>query len=426
MHQNDLLVPAECATTSADNMVASHAPDRPKSICLFGLFGMDNYGNDGSLEAMLMFLRQTWPDARYACICIDPAKVRRHHAIDAVPISWPGFTNRLLRACDKAGLARKLVNWLIAINHICKFDVLIIPGTSTLCDYRANPFGAPYALFRWAAAARLCGTKLYFVSTGAGPIHRRLSRTMLTYVAKWAHYRSFRDMVSKDFLTGLGIDTRMDAVYPDLAFKLPIPAPRAVSAVRPVTVALGLMDYNGWQGHALCDTAVYAIYLTKMVQCAEALLGKGYRVRLLVGEIADQRAVADLVLGLEQRGYAAATGGAARIVAEPVGSLHDLMRQMQDTNVVVASRFHNVICALKLSKPTVAIGYEAKHDALMADFGLADFCQHIEQFDVQRLLEQIAELLRGAAEYEDMIRERLVTIHRRLLQQEVMLADAIQ
>src|ERR1700752_1181185 len=109
---------------------------KPKSICLFGLFGMDNYGNDGSLEAMLAFLRSTWPHANYTCICLDPAKVREVHGIQTMPISWPGFKNRVLRVCEKAtGTAlRKLVNWGMAVNRIRKFDVLIVPGTSTLCD----------------------------------------------------------------------------------------------------------------------------------------------------------------------------------------------------------------------------------------------------------------------------------------------------
>ncbi len=45
---------------------------KAKRICLFGLLGMDNYGNDGSLEAMLLFLRETWPDVTLSCVCIGP------------------------------------------------------------------------------------------------------------------------------------------------------------------------------------------------------------------------------------------------------------------------------------------------------------------------------------------------------------------
>lgn len=120
---------------------SQHGQQRPKNICLFGLFGMNNYGNDGSLEATLIFLRQTWPDANYACICVDPEKIQRRFAIATAPISWSGFTNRFLRLCDKAmgGVPRKLANWVVAVNYLRNFDVLIVPGTSALCDCRWIP-----------------------------------------------------------------------------------------------------------------------------------------------------------------------------------------------------------------------------------------------------------------------------------------------
>ncbi len=403
---------------------SQHGQQRPKNICLFGLFGMNNYGNDGSLEATLIFLRQTWPDANYACICVDPEKIQRRFAIATAPISWSGFTNRFLRLCDKAmgGVPRKLANWVVAVNYLRNFDVLIVPGTSALCDCRSDSLGVPYAVFRWTSAAKFCGTKLYFINTGAGPIHRRLNRAMLTCAARSAHYRSFRDFMSKNYLTGLGIDTRMDAVYPDLAFRLPTPPSKSAERDRPTTIGIGLMDYNGWHGHAAPDAAIYGTYLMKMVEVSTALISQGYRIRLLAGESADQRTVADLSAILAKRGHPVSPGG-GQIVTAPVTSLHDLMRQIQDTDIVVASRFHNVICALKMAKPTLAIGYEAKHGALMADFGFADFCQHIERFDVGRLLEQIALLLRNAAQYEAMIKQRLAEIDSLLAQQEQRLTE---
>ena len=47
-----------------------------KRIGLFGLFGSGNIGNDGSLEAMLAFLRSALPDAKLVCVCSGAAKVR--------------------------------------------------------------------------------------------------------------------------------------------------------------------------------------------------------------------------------------------------------------------------------------------------------------------------------------------------------------
>ena len=49
------------------------------------------------------------------------------------------------------------------------------------------------------------------------------------------------------------------------------------------------------------------------------------------------------------------------------------MHQMAETRIVVATRFHNVVCALKMKKPTISIGYASKNDVLLAEMGLAEF-----------------------------------------------------
>ena len=75
-----------------------------------------------------------------------------------------------------------------------------------------------------------------------------------------------------------------------------------------------------------------------------------------------------------------------------MSSFADLMRQMKSVDTVVATRYHNVLCALKLAKPVVSIGYAAKNEALMAEMGLADFCQRVPSLDVERLVEQFTDL----------------------------------
>ncbi|HEX3399251.1 MAG TPA: polysaccharide pyruvyl transferase family protein [Acetobacteraceae bacterium] len=404
-----------------------------RRICLLGLFGLGNMGNDGSLESMLLHLRRIRPDAELCCICVDPIKVSKDHRIPTIPISWPGFSNPMLKICDRisAGIPGKLANWVRAIRHLRRFDILIIPGTSTLCDYRADPLGPPYALFRWSAAAKLCGTKLYFISTGAGPISRPLSRWMLTRVAAWANYRSFRDSVSKRFIASLGIDTRTDAIFPDLAFSLPVPnmAPPPKPDDHPVTIGLGMMDYKGWQTHSETDI-IYSTYLEKMNRFAHWLLSRGYRVRLLIGETADERAVIDLKTALAESGYRIRTDGLpapelCHVITETADSLHDIMEQMIDTDIIVASRFHNVVCALKLSKPTISIGYEAKNDDLMEHMGLGAFCQHIERFDVDDLIQQFEALLLGKSLYEGRVRRKLALMQETLARQEQVFEEIL-
>ena len=79
---------------------------------------------------------------------------------------------------------------------------------------------------------------------------------------------------------------------------------------------------------------------------------------------------------------------------------------MAPVGTVVATRYHNVMCALKLGKPTISISYSPKHDVLMAEMGLSEFCQLPNSLDVSRLIEQFTELERRSVELRQVIKER--------------------
>jgi len=79
---------------------------------------------------------------------------------------------------------------------------------------------------------------------------------------------------------------------------------------------------------------------------------------------------------------------------------------MQQVNSVIAMRYHNLICALKLCKPTVSIGYSPKHDVLMAGMGLERYCQSVDTLDMARLKVQFEELEGRSAELRHYMQER--------------------
>jgi polysaccharide pyruvyl transferase WcaK-like protein len=93
---------------------------------------------------------------------------------------------------------------------------------------------------------------------------------------------------------------------------------------------------------------------------------------------------------------------------------------------VVATRYHNVVCALRMGKPTVSIGYSRKNDALLAEMGLSDFCQHVEHFDLDLLQAQTARLISDRAVYERRIRDARTRFEIRLSEQEDLLASLIR
>ena len=59
--------------------------------------------------------------------------------------------------------------------------------------------------------------------------------------------------------------------------------------------------------------------------------------------------------------------------------------------------------ALLFSRPTLSIGYAAKHDELMAEMGMSRYCQPARSLDVDRLIEQFTELESRAAELRSVI-----------------------
>ncbi|MBS0558667.1 MAG: polysaccharide pyruvyl transferase family protein [Proteobacteria bacterium] len=415
---------------------------RPNRIALFGMFGGGNFGNDASLEAMLAFLREARPDAEIICICVDPVAIGTTHGIATVSISHKPASSGAAALLNRLTLGSigRLANWARAIRTVGRCDLMIVPGTATLNDFRSGPFGTPYGLFRWAAAARLCRVPFCFVSTGAGPIGRPLSRWMLRRAARWAQYRSFRDQESKDFLSSLGIDTSTDPIYPDLVFRLPVPDrpanPAETSAEGPSgarTIAVGVMSYYGREKAR--DPALYQTYLVRMGGFILDQLRQGRRVRLLIGETVDREAVRDIGKMAAAEGFPLAHAAPGDLdpaapergvlFAEPIGSLHDIMRQLHDADILVATRFHNVVCALKLGLPTISVGYEAKNDAVMAAAGMAQFCHFIEDVDPVRLSEQAACLMRLRNEFTSLIRDRVDGFRAGLAAQEAMLSAQI-
>jgi polysaccharide pyruvyl transferase WcaK-like protein len=400
---------------------------KPERIGLLGLFGSGNSGNDGSLEAMIAFLRRVRPDAELVCFCACSADARDRIAGDfeiaAVPFALPKPANPVLRVLDRLSLRapRQLASLVRAVLQMRRVDLLIIPGTGILDDFQDGPLGMPLVLFGWCLAAKLRGVPIAFVSIGAGPIQHPISRWLMKSAIVLADYRSYRDTVSKAFMQSIGFDTRDDAVYPDIAFRLPAPAParRRDGGDGRLVVGVGVMTYYGWRNKGARGAAIYATYRETITNFVLWLLDRGHLVRVLMGAEGDRRAVADLMTSVAVARPDLPQGG---LFADPVASLHDLMRQIADTDVVVATRFHNIVCALKLGKPTVSLGYAEKNDVLMAEMGLARFCQHIERLKLDLLIEQFTALVADRVLYERTLRAVNLAYQERLDQQEALLA----
>jgi polysaccharide pyruvyl transferase WcaK-like protein len=183
-----------------------------------------------------------------------------------------------------------------------------------------------------------------------------------------------------------GLNVSRDEVYPDLVFALPAPAG---GPAEPHTVGVGVMSYHGTNDDRGQADEVHASYVAKMKRFTRWLVDGGHRIRLFIGDLEDEEVATALIEDLRE--YRPDLDS-SWVVAEPIRSLTEVMRQMTLVDTIVATRYHNVLCALKMCKPTVSIGYSAKNDVLMEDAGLGEFCQNVRTLDVDLLLEQFTKL----------------------------------
>jgi polysaccharide pyruvyl transferase WcaK-like protein len=372
-------------------------------VGLFGLLGDGNIGNDASMEAVLEYLRVEHPGAIVDAMCPGPAHIAREYGIDAVSLYWrPKRADRLPRLVALTLMAvTRLVDAARIAAWVRRHEVVLVPGMGVLeASLPLRPWELPYAMFWLCASGRLFRTKVALVSVGATMINQRVTRWLLNSAARLAYYRTYRDDRSLDAMTRRGVDTTHDKVYPDLVFGIAAPA---YEPGDPRTVGIGVMTYYGTNDDRAQAADVHAAYVASMQSFVRWLVGSGRRVRLLVGDRADDLVVQEILADVQAHWPDIDPGV---VVAEPVASLADLIKAMIPVATIVATRFHNVMCALKLTKPVVSLGYAPKNLALMAEMGLSDYCQNASNIDVELLIQQFTDIEARWCQLRPAIMER--------------------
>ena len=373
---------------------------RPR-IAFWGNFGTGNWGNECTLQAIVHNARARVPDAELSCICSEPDDTEKRHGLPSLPISHvrqqgsiPPGGRRLpkpLRVLRRA--SREVGEWVRTIAAARKLDAVVMTGTGMLTDDGEGVFGLPYDMFKWSVATRACGGKVKFVSVGVEPIESPIARFFIVTALRLADYRSYRDKQSREHLQRVGFSSERDRVFPDLAFSLPkAAAPKSENGShRRPKVAVGVYNFRARGARGGDDAIAYQDYLDKLASFILWLLERDYAVRVLIGDLTyDEPVVGDLREVLRGKGIARF---ADRLADQPAASVDEVMQQIAEVDVVVASRFHNVLLALLLGKPVVSIAYNEKNDALMEQMGLSRYCQAIEKLDFGRLVEQFSDIV---------------------------------
>ena len=104
-------------------------------------------------------------------------------------------------------------------------------------------------------------------------------------------------------------------------------------------VGLGLMEYHGKYsgGHRRPET--YTAYLESLAVFATWLLEHDYDIRLLLGD-GDTQAIDEFRSVLQSR---LGAYDEERITEQPIASVQDVLAELAASDVVVATRFHNIL-----------------------------------------------------------------------------------
>ena len=388
-----------------------------RGVALLTPYDGGNLGDAAIQEALIYNLRKANPAVPLCGITLYPEKTSAVHHFPCYPLA--ALTIPFYNASRKAkssspdvlGSARpKTVRWrrfpLFAafsifrsplkalqrigheIRHACKsyallrhIDLLVIAGGGQLDEEWGGPWGHPLALFKWTVLARLAGSCVAFLSVGACQTESRWTKFFLKTALSTAHYRSYRDQGSREI--ALRIHPRADGpVVPDLAFSLPA-ANFSGQTSGSVRVGVSPIAYGHQSLWPTRDPEKYRHYMGELGTFISALLRKGIHVSLFSSANPDDEIFAELTGSLDGT-LAEAQLEALTIIK--AASLYDLLALLQSVDFVVASRLHGLILSFFCGKPSLAISYDRKVQALMSDLDQAGYCVDIRSVQSAELL----------------------------------------
>jgi polysaccharide pyruvyl transferase WcaK-like protein len=173
---------------------------------------------------------------------------------------------------------------------------------------------------------------------------------------------------------------------------------------RRFVVGLGLMEYAGRYSVSRPSNKTYLAYLQNLATVVKWLLAHEYDVRLLSGDFGDLHTRQEFIDVLGER---LSLRDECHIIDEPILSVENLMSQIAATDIVVATRFHNVILSLLCNKPVISISFHHKCESLMNAMGLSRYCLDINDLNADRLIEKFCDVKANASTLKRVIKDKV-------------------
>lgn len=433
-------------------------------IGVFGHFGNGNLGDEAIIAATIEQIRRRIEDVEIVCFSLRPDDTAFRHGVETFPIhpsgGWPvaaraseaddlpwklhrarnaadlsppapssgwrqrikalpvaGFAAKAARdfARRLSALAAELEFALRAAAYVKRLDLLVIAGSNQFLDNFGGLWAFPYGLLRWTTLAKLTGSKVAFVSVGAGPLDRTSSKLFIRCAARLADYVSYRDSPSKAMVES-GRPKVDGPVFPDLAFGLSRSGAGTARGPARQSVVVGInpmpvFDSRYWYEH---DPDRYSAYVRTLSDLAARLVNGGRFVFFFPTMWRDDDVIHDVVRALESdhdlkldRDFA----------YKPNDRVQTLVEVMQEADIVVATRFHASVLSYHLGLPVLGIGYYRKTAALMEQMDQGRYHVSLDACDADTLWHSFLELEANRASESARIAARTSECRRRIGEQ---------
>jgi polysaccharide pyruvyl transferase WcaK-like protein len=311
---------------------------RPVRVFLVGLYGVDNLGDDAIRDSIERASTEFGAEIR-------------HYAVRRDRVDEP-------RAVRLRGRG-----WRAYLKAIWEADRVVIGGGGLLKDEgikRWQGYGLLLELLGTAALARGLGKSVALVGMGVGPIYTKLGAFLIAPVARLANVRLVRDQASADKLRQLHV--RGVEVFSDPAFSMgeAMRSDYSTAAGGHWPPRRMLISARPWYLMAPDRADRWSRLAGAIAALADEAVEDGLEVEFACLYWPQDRAAAQEIVSRMRHGARAEIPDAAT-------NWWTLSETLRNTDVLVAMRYHAVVCAAMIGTPPFAMAYEPKVVSLAQD-----------------------------------------------------------
>ena len=387
-----------------------------------------NHGAEAMAIAVVGRLRERMPDLRFVLFSYYPQADRKVIADERVKIGsgTPSslVANHLPGALLGALLPkrRRQTSPLLSaeVRQLSSCDVLVDLAGVAFIDGREKflPFNVLTLL-----PAMLLGVPVIKASQALGPFKKFVNRLAARAILPRCSLIVARGKGTKAYLDTIKLTDVL--VAPDLAFlmqdtdRLVEAEPSGVNHV-----AAQPLEWRkfGRKVVGLCPSSViYAklgsSYVENLVELVIRIEGDGHSVAVIPNATRsgarglrnnDIPVLRKIREGLNDRGWE----GRAIFLDRDTDAV-SIRKCIAECDVMIVSRFHAMIGALSLEKPTVVLGWSHKYLEVMADFGLEDCVFDYANLRVEDFYTRVAAVIGSSGSLSDKIASALPNVRKR-------------